>query len=264
MARVGAGLDGGAVTWDRLHKLGPRLRASVRETPAVLCDGLLELLYPARCVVCDLPGTVFCEPCEQHLRLIDRQKACPLCGAPDGVEQCVACVGQTFSFSAARSVGSFDDAFSRLITVYKDTGERRLAPPIARLMVVAAGDDWRSWADGVVFVPDTAAAYQRRGSDHMEAVARIFSSHLHAPLLDVLVSESGSDQRGLSRLGRADRAAGSFSLVDGDTASHMVRGRDLILLDDVFTTGATLDAAAAVLLAAGAHEVRAVVLARVW
>lgn len=256
--------DSGKATRGRGPRFGPRFRAFIGQTPGFLRDGFLESFYPARCAICDLPGTMLCEACEQRLCPIDRAVACPRCGAPDGVDQCVACAGQTFSFSGARAAGSFDGSFSRLITIYKDAGERRLAPEIARLMVIAAGDDWRSWADGVAFIPDSAAAYRRRGFDHMEEIARVFSAHVRAPFLDVLVSEGTGDQRGLSRLDRAERAAGTFSLVEDEAVLRMVGGRDLILLDDVLTTGATLDAAAATLLEAGAHEVRVVVLARVW
>jgi len=230
---------------------------------ASIADGFLELLYPARCVLCDAPGSVLCPACEAWLVPIDRETACPRCGAPDGVRQCVACQGVTFAFSAARAVGSLDDDHSRIVTVYKDSLERRLAAPIARLMAVAAGEDWRSWADCVAFVPDGADAWRRRGFDHMEEVARPFAALCHVPLVDVLVHGRAPDQRSLSREQRAASARGVFSPAPGGGVGD-VAGRRVLLVDDVFTTGATASAAAETLLALGAADVRLVVFARVW
>lgn len=240
----------------------PALIARAKTAANLLAEGLLELVYPARCAVCDKPGTALCDSCERELDLIDASTACPRCGAPFGLGQCVACSGQDFAFSAGRAVGSFDNAFSLLVTVYKDGGERRLAEPIARLMARAAGASWRVWADAVVFVPDSADAFARRGFDHMELIASPFAGYLRVPLLDVVVRGAAADQRGLGRSERADNTADSFSLVEG--AEGLLRGRRVLLLDDVFTTGATLHAVSRVLLDSGAREVRALVLARVW
>lgn len=230
-------------------------------------EGFLDMLYPARCALCDLTGRVLCEACEQSLDYVDASTACPLCAAPFGREQCTECAQVQeiggFAFTAARAVGSFDEPFSKIIVTYKDAGERRLASSLGRLLAIGAGQDWRIWADAVVFVPAAPSAYHRRGFDHMELVAREFSRHAHLPLMDILIKRETADQRQLDKNGRSANVRGTFSVVEGPLSQALVNKR-ILLIDDVLTTGATLDAAARALLAGGVDEVRVVVFARVW
>lgn len=147
-------------------------------------------------------------------------------------------------------------------------GERRLAPYLAELLYdtalhaqVAAPDRYGgvlSGADAVVFVPATAAAFRRRGFDHMEAIARPFCELSGVPLLDALVKYGHGDQRELGREERRERARGMYETVED------VRGRRLLLIDDVITTGATMAAASAELKRAGAAAVDGLAIARVW
>ena len=115
-----------------------------------------------------------------------------------------------------------------------------------------------SGADAVVFVPATAAAFRRRGFDHMEAIARPFCELSGVPLLDALVKYGHGDQRELGREERRERARGMYETVED------VRGRRLLLIDDVITTGATMAAASAELKRAGAATVDGLAIARVW
>lgn len=240
--------------------------AGLHDKVAEFADGVLELLWPARCVGCDLPQTLLCPECESKLELIDQRDACPRCGAPHGRLVCTECAASgtdgAFSFTAARAAGVFEGILAQVITCYKDSGERRLAGVIARLLAIAAGADWRSWADAVVFVPAAASAVRRRGFDHMELVARKLGGMCAIPVVDALICTRRKDQRLLGRAERAENMSGVFELVDGLAAE--IADRRILLVDDVFTTGATLDGAAKALLAAGAHEVRALVAARVW
>ena len=115
-----------------------------------------------------------------------------------------------------------------------------------------------SGADAVVFVPATAAAFRRRGFDHMEAIARSFCDLSGVPLLDALVKYGHGDQRELGRDERREHARGMYETVED------VRGRRLLLIDDVITTGATMAAASAELKRAGAAAVDGLAIARVW
>lgn len=162
----------------------------------------------------------------------------------------------------------FDGPPARIIRAYKDAGERRLAPVIAEMLLDAALHAEQtvperyggilSEADGVAFVPATAEAYRRRGFDHMEAVARPFAALAGIPLVDALAKRGRIDQRALDRADRMARSRGVYEVVED------VRGRRLLLLDDVITTGATLSAAVAALKRAGAARVEGLALARVW
>lgn len=162
----------------------------------------------------------------------------------------------------------FEGPVPRIIRAYKDAGEQRLAEPIAELMLDAAehAEDVAreryggliAQADAVTFVPVTAAAYARRGFDHMERIAAAFSRLSGVPLVDALVKYGSADQRALDRAERRAQARGAYEVVEP------VAGMRLLLLDDVITTGATVRAARAALLRAGAARVDALAFARVW
>ena len=125
--------------------------------------------------------------------------------------------------------------------------------------------DWTQWADALVYVPASPEALLRRGFDHMERVAEIVSRRTGMALVHALASCKGArDQRELGRGERLANRSGSFSLAAGVISDAGKLPRRIVLIDDVFTTGATLSAAAHVLLDGGAHKVRAVTCCRVW
>jgi predicted amidophosphoribosyltransferase len=222
-----------------------------------LAEGLLELLCPTRCAGCDLPGALLCDACEDALPRVESATACPRCGAPFGALVCTECWNSEWSFEASVALGSLEPPLSRAVVLHKDAGERRLAPVLGGLLAEVVERDWPGWAQSVSFVPATAKAVRRRGFDHADAIASAVAARIEAPLLPALVRTAALDQRALGRDARAANAAGSFAAV------APASGR-VLLVDDVMTTGATLDAASAVLLEAGAGAVRCAVLARSW
>lgn len=222
-----------------------------------LASASAELLWPTRCANCDAPGSVLCERCFEELPRIAYAAACPRCGAPYGYLVCTECIGEEWSFSEARAVGEFSGALARAIIVYKDAGERRLAAVLGNLLGEMIDEAYPAFADALVFVPATRKAIRKRGFDHMRDVAEVVSNRTGLPLVSPLARGRVADQRALGRTDRARNVAGSFR----------VRGKvkpNLILIDDVFTTGATVRAAASALLSSGALDVRVAVLARVW
>ncbi|MGN0295759.1 MAG: phosphoribosyltransferase family protein [Parafannyhessea sp.] len=234
-----------------------------------LADGMAELLWPTRCVGCDMPGELLCADCRAALPWIDQRWACPVCGAPFGWLTCTECA-RDWELAGTVCCLPFAGLAARMVTCYKDEGEKRLAPVIAAAMLTSL-DEASSWPgadggprfdacayDGVCFVPATAEAYARRGFDHMECVAALFARGAGLPLADVLVRRSARDQRELGRDERAANLAGTVGVVED------VRGLRLLLVDDVITTGATVREAARALLARGALAVSACSLARVW
>lgn len=125
--------------------------------------------------------------------------------------------------------------------------------------------DWTQWADALVCVPASPEALLRRGFDHMERVAEIVARRTGMALVHALVSCKGArDQRELGRGERLANRSGSFSLAADAVPEADALPRRIVLIDDVFTTGATLSAAAHVLLDGGAHEIRTVTCCRVW
>lgn len=215
-----------------------------------------DLLWPARCAGCDLPGTLLCDRCRRALALVDPVDACPLCGAPDGVHGCAECGRSSFSFSAARCAGVLEWPLSRMVTLHKDAAELRLTLLLAQLVAGAAAE-WCDWAQAVVGVPASPTAFARRGFDHGALLAAEFALLTGVPALDAVRALPRRDQRHLSRESRGVNAGASMALLPGAHVPSRV-----LVVDDVMTTGATLEAATRVLLAAGCAEVRGVAVAR--
>ncbi|MDR1413151.1 MAG: ComF family protein [Actinomycetes bacterium] len=221
-------------------------------------EAVAELLSPTRCAGCDTQGELFCPACRQSLKRDFRlSQVCPRCAAPYGALVCTECWETDFSFSATVALGVLDGPLARAIVVYKDGGERRLSgifgPPLAR----RAREVWGSFGQVVTWVPASARARARRGFDHAEQLARAFAVAYGLPARCLLSRAGARDQRGLSRQERRGNSHMSFR------CSHPVPS-EVILIDDVFTTGATANAAATALRGAGARKVRLAVLARAW
>ncbi len=223
-----------------------------------LLAGIAELVAPTRCAGCDAPGTLLCPACDATLPRVARETACPRCGAPFGGLVCTECWHSEHSFSAAIAAGSLDGGLARAVVLYKDSGERRLAHVLGALLAREIACAWPGWADAVTWVPPTREALTRRGFDHCRRLAEPVAHALRAPAVPMLERTSAADQRALGRRARVTNAAGTFAVVE-----QAPPGRVLVV-DDVLTTGATLDAAAAALLEAGSRDVRVAVVARAW
>ena len=232
-------------------------------------DAALELLYPTRCVLCEQPGKLLCDECRAELPWIEQRLACSVCGAPFGTATCTECKGGWETRATVCAMG-FAGAPARMVSCLKDLHELRLAPVMAAAMVCAleeasaweASDGYPRFdaqaTDAICFVPATAEAYRRRGFDHMELVSKSLSRELGIPVADVLVRVSAQDQRELGREDREQNLAGTVWV------NQDVSGLNLLLVDDVITTGASVREAARALLTRGAASVTACSLARVW
>lgn len=216
----------------------------------------VDVLWPPRCGGCDRLGPALCESCASALPLIDRADACPRCGAPDGLHGCAECGRISLSFTAARCAGVHDWPLSRLVTMHKDAGELRLTQVLAGLMLDAA-DEWCEWAQAIVPIPASPAAIARRGFDHGALLAAEFARLSGVPAVDALRSLPRRDQRKLSQEGRIANARSSMAVHRGVGIPQRI-----VVVDDVMTTCATMDAAAVALLGAGAREVRALCVSR--
>ena len=229
-------------------------------------EAIAETLWPTRCAVCDMPGAVLCERCMRSLSYLDWWRACRRCGAPFGYVQCSTCNDMALAllgrdelpFDACASAVRFDDAAGRIARCFKDQGEQRLGAVMAGLMANTLPPAWPS--EAIAFVPATLAAYRHRGFDHAQLIASELSHLLGKPLASALARPKSHDQRGLDAAQRLENVRGAFR-VSGKAPS--IAGKRLVLVDDVYTTGATLCAATDALKAAGASEVRCLTFARV-
>jgi competence protein ComFC len=203
-------------------------------------QGLLDLLYPPRCVVCREPGPerlcVVCRgailPAEPPLRHGSR-----LAGR--------ACVGVY--------AGPLREAVLRL----KFHDRRALARDLGGLLAVCLEERWEAWQpEALVPVPIHPRRRRERGYNQSELLAAVVGERCGLPVRDALERVRDTlPQVDLTREDRQHNVCGAFKPRAGAAP-----GRRAVLIDDVQTTGATLEEAAHALLAAGAHAVYALTL----
>lgn len=216
--------------------------------------GLAGLAPSPRCPRCGdpLPPRGFqplCDGCYDALALWDRWRALPLRSAPmeGGPIEEVAALGEY--------AGPLRDAVHRV----KFRGDRRLGLALGYIMgAVAMDHPQAARVDGVVPVPLHPQRAWHRGFNQTEGLAQGVARVLDRPVAHGLVRQRATDQQ--ASLGEEERVLnvrGAFAA----PVPQEVRGKTMLLIDDVVTTGATLREAAAALKAAGAGRVFALALA---
>ncbi len=240
---------------------GPEPHRPLPGAPAIA--SLLALLVPSRCAVCDAPrcgtgGGGVCPACWAALPVLRPDAACPRCALPGDGGTCASCRRDPPPVSRSVAYGLYAGGLKTLVAAFKFRGWDLLAPPCgARLAEAARATRLAEGADALVPVPSTRRRNRARGYDPAALLAESAARCLSLPFRELL--SRTRDTRPQSELPAAERRAN----VDGAfAASTSARGRVLVLVDDVSTTGATLFSAARALAFAGAAEIRGLVLAR--
>ena len=174
---------------------------------------------------------------------------------------CARCRRSRTAIDRSRSGGPYEGALRDIIHAFKYDGRRSLAIPLAGIMRNAGADLLRD-ADVLVPVPLHAVRRLKRGFNQASDLAR----RLDRPVVNALWRvRATSPQAGLTAAARRRNVRRAFRrspILSRSTRSRCIDGRIVVLVDDVSTTGATLDACARVLKEAGAREVRALTAAR--
>ena len=226
-----------------------------------LLGGLLDLLLPPRCAACDAlvtPGESFCVPCA--VGLMGPTSPCPRCGEPRTTPRarCPRCRHGRPAFDTLSAPLLYGGPVADAIAKLKYQRRSDLAPQLARLFrpLLAALPE----LDLVVPVPLHPQRLARRGYNQATLLARPVARALRRPLCcDALLRQRDTpSQTHLTPAQRRANVVGAFIV----PRAERLDGRRVLLVDDVATTGATLDACAAALLASSAARVDALVLAR--
>jgi ComF family protein len=231
--------------------------------------GLLHLVYPGHCLTCGRPlgedQDSFCADCRRAL-FTDPVPCCPRCAAtvgPFGVAdgRCGRCRDEGFAFAAALRLGPYDGLLRQVILRLKKQRNEGLAELIGERWAEQEGERFRALgADAVVPVPLHFWRRMARGYNQSLAVARAVSMRLGIPCERWWLRRVRNTPRQTAQTaaGRKENVRGAFAV----RAGVPLRGRCVLLVDDVMTTGATAGEAARVLRAAGAARVAVSVLAR--
>lgn len=237
-------------------------------------DAVLTVAWAPSCAACQTPlaaptrGAV-CAPCWRGVALIGA-RACVACGAPVArtciigpTSRCVWCHTHGDPVTRRRAAGLYGGRLRAIIHAFKYDGRRSLARPLA-VMMRSAGADILARADVVVPVPLHRTRRWRRGFNQAADLA----ARLGVPVSNALRRVRPTPpQVGLSSAGRRRSVRDAFALSAGRWSSPWDRsagvdGRWIVVVDDVMTTGATIEACAAVLRGAGARAVWALTAAQ--
>jgi ComF family protein len=239
----------------------------------VLCDAALSLVYPRACAVCgeecvesraDAPA---CAKCWRATRLFTGEETlCRKCGAlasasmPEEKRSGVRCRRcDAEAFAAARACGPYKGALRAAVLNLKR--EPFVHARLARLLACAAVRAPLSTATLVVPVPLHAERERERGFNQAALLARAVAKRTGLRLDEwslARVAHSERHRAGMDARARRETVEDAFAV----TRPRLVEGERVLLVDDVFTTGATVSACAAALLASGASDVFVLTAAR--
>jgi competence protein ComFC len=216
---------------------------------------LIDLVLPRRCVACGRSADALCATCRARLRSLS-PPWCNRCGAPTAwpVERCRECAGRRLSFASARAAVIYAGPARAVVRAWKEHGLRRLAPLAAEIVFERVD---LPAADVITYIPPDAGRQLRRGAHPAELLARELAARWGIPCSALLGrATTASRQTGLRYADRRRNVRGAFvRLGDG-------LPRRILLVDDVYTTGATASAAGTALRAGGAERVDVVTFAR--
>lgn len=217
-----------------------------------MLDRLLSIIAPHICSSCGAENALLCGYCFSDI-------------VESGFEQCVACLAPTAQdnlcgacrrhtpFDTAWVVGERSEGLRELIDRYKFDRAREGADVLARLL--AARTPVFPANTVVTYIPSISGHRRQRGYDHMKLIAHRFAQHKGLTAAPLLRRQTSLSQRGATKQDRLTRQRGAF-VVDRPVDTPV------LLIDDIYTTGATIRAGVEALRAVGSQPVYVAVVAR--
>ena len=239
----------------------------------LIIDGLLALVYPQVCGLCQQSvenrrlGSL-CAYCWQAARIFsENETVCWKCGAPSlgtiapekrAAVRCGRCVGD--SFTAARACGPYEGGLKEAVLALKR--EPNISHKLLQILVETQRRAPLQQATLIIPVPLHPQRETERGFNQAAIIGRALALKVGLPFDEkslVRTTHSEKHRAGMDASGRRDSVARAFSV----SYPRRVAGERVLLIDDVFTTGATVSSCAEVLMEAGASAVLVLTIARV-
>ena len=222
----------------------------------------LNILYPRHCPVChgilkDQESLV-CPECENGINRVGSHY-CLKCGKPVKAQEeyCAACRGHKRAFDRNRSVFLYDGKLRQSLVRYKYYGAREYGDFYAESVCRFIGDEIRRWdPDVLIPIPLTAAKQRMRGFNQAGYMAERIGTKLEIPVSHDLLKKI-HETRSQKKLNAAQRKQ---NLRNAFCVKEDLHGYTVLVIDDVYTTGSTMEAAALCLKAAGAEKVYCITL----
>jgi ComF family protein len=263
---------------DRAQRVPHRttqLRDAMKSAVKAASSSLFSILFPSDCRICRAPLTNIailpvCEPCLAQIVPLDGP-LCQICGEKlfhtiadaEDAPLCPICRRVGAHFSRAAAYGAYEGALRDLIHLFKYKGIKPAGKVLGSLLnqTVAA----MALPDSLIVIPVPLWSGKRaaRGFNQAEAIARNFmgfqnSSSIQLDTSGLIRTRDTASQTGLTRHQRRANVRGAFAVVKREK----VKGRSILIVDDVMTTGTTAGECARVLRRAGAKEVFVATIAR--
>lgn len=227
---------------------------------------LLSLLFPFECINCKKEGEVLCQDCLSLIPLWANNQ-CPGCGYFSSLlrpgEFCSLCKKSLFLDGLIVAGLYQNPLLKKAISLLKyQPFVKELASPLASLIISQIQLSNNNFENFVLtWIPLSPKKKRERGFNQTEEIAKKLNQYLHLPCLALLEKQKATrPQMKLSREQRIKNIRGAFSVLK--EKEGFIKNKKILIVDDVYTTGATLNEAGKVLKEKGAKEVWGVVLAR--
>ena len=223
----------------------------------------ITFLYPAQCRVCNarlgLEAVPYmCDACWQAIQFVE-PPWCDICGLPDVEELCDECATNPPRYGKLRTIAFYEAALQQAIHLFKFQKKKVLAKPLIQLITTHMPADCSvAEYDFILPVPIHKKRTRERGFNQATLLANGIAAGVPV-VTDVLIRHlNTSPQSSLDREARQTNIIGAFEL----RREEVIRDKRLLLIDDVFTTGATIREAVKVLWNADPAEIDVLTLAR--
>lgn len=216
-------------------------------------DKFFSIIAPLECVVCGKEEEIVCVPCF-NASLIRAQSACGWCGnLTINFEVCKKCRTKMVVRNVWRPF-VYHETAKAVVSAYKFQSQRSVANFMtAEMLKTLPSQDFV-----ITSIPTASRRVRQRGFDHATRLGKKIAAARHLPYQKTLLRLSSSRQLGATRSTRIKQAENLFMAIKNDS----IKGQNILIVDDVMTTGATIASASKVLKLAGAKNVYALVFAR--
>lgn len=234
---------------------------------------VFDLIFPQNlnCIICDMPISrdnkySMCRFCYEKLYIIS--SPCAKCGKPlinqnldmkNNIVDCGYCRDKNFLFERNISIIEYDDISSKMVFLLKYGLKTYVSRYIGEMMSDVILKNYRDVLEGydiITFVPLSKKRYRQRGFNQSEKIAMEISKNIKIPVFDIVDRIKDTKRlHGLNLDERRRELVGKFCLKDIQKSGVDIRGKSILVVDDIFTTGSTLNEVSKVLLLGGAYKV---------
>lgn len=223
-------------------------------------DQALSFIAPHHCYVCRKEGSVCCQKCLKDIRISSGEIACYLCNKRNNVLDgiCLNCRSKQYLDGVFWFADYKNKYASKIVKALKFNNVHQASRVMTKAIVDTIPNDIQINLNFIVQIPTANKRVRARGWDQAKLISKYLSKQIRVPNKSLLIRLSSFDQIGAPKLERSIASEKFFKAI----RLGLIKDKTILLVDDVLTTGSTLNSAARTLKSAGAKEVYGVTFAR--